>query len=166
MKKRIVIPLAVAVIFLALGAYFTHRAYRQFMTIEIVNIDPHCTVYLGGGGNSLVLTSEDNAKTLLVDTKMGIAARQLKQYIKNSDVVLVNTHNHRDHVEGNSLYQHAELIAGAYTPQEWFHGARQSRYPNETLQPGEEKNHYDWIGNRSYSQHGKSPYNQRRRRIL
>jgi len=139
MKKRFIIPIAVALIFLAAGAFFARKAYRQYMTIETIQIDPHCTIYLGGGGNSLGLTSDDGKKTLLIDTKMGIAAKELKKEITSSEVILVNTHNHRDHVEGNSLYIKAQLIAGAYTPQQWFQGSKNARYPDETIKPGEEK---------------------------
>lgn len=139
MKKRFMIPIAVAVIFLATGAFFSYKAYRQYMTIETIRIDPYCTVYLGGGGNSMALIAEDHSKTLLVDTKMGIAAKELKKEITDTNVIIVNTHNHRDHVEGNALYLHAKLIAGAYTPQDWFRGAKTGRYPDETVNTGEEK---------------------------
>jgi len=133
------IALVVTLCFLAIGAYFARRAYRHYMTIETIHLDPQCTIYLGGGGNSLGLTSEDGTTTLLVDTKMGIASRELKKEITSSTVILVNTHSHRDHVEGNALYGHSRLIAGAYTPRQWFQGARNGRYPDETIKPGEEK---------------------------
>jgi glyoxylase-like metal-dependent hydrolase (beta-lactamase superfamily II) len=70
---------------------------------------------------------------------MGIAARELKKNIISSTVILVNTHFHRDHVEGNSLYAKAHLIAGAYTPQQWLKGAGKARYPDEIIRPNEEK---------------------------
>lgn len=139
MKKNLIIAILVVIIFLGIGAFFTRRAYHRYMTIEAIFLDPKCTIYLGGGGNSLALTSEDGATILLVDTKMKIAAKELRKAITAPTVILVNTHNHRDHTEGNALFENARLIAGAYTPEQWRQGNASSRYPDETVKPNEEK---------------------------
>ena len=72
------------------------------MKVETIQYDPQLTIYLGGGGNSVVLTSEDGSAAFIVDTKMRGAAEMLRDKIKAKDITIVNTHDHFDHVGGNS----------------------------------------------------------------
>ena len=58
MKKNLVIAVLVVIIFLGIGAFFTRRAYHRYMTIEAIFLDPKCTIYLGGGGNSFAIYNE------------------------------------------------------------------------------------------------------------
>jgi cyclase len=97
------------------------------------------TIYIGGGGNSIVLTSEDGTKALIVDTKMGGAAKDLMKSVKAGEIIIVNTHSHSDHTSGNSLYPSAKIIAGAYTREQWDIDSDKSRYPDILLKSGEEK---------------------------
>jgi cyclase len=98
------------------------------------------TVYLGGGGNSIVLTSEDGSQALVVDTKMRSAAKKLRDEVKAAEITIVNTHAHYDHTGGNALYPSAKIISGAYTNEQWDNDSKKtSRYPDLALKPGEEK---------------------------
>jgi glyoxylase-like metal-dependent hydrolase (beta-lactamase superfamily II) len=138
MKK---IRKAVAMIiaaFVAAGILFCWHGYRRYMAVEAVPVDPLCTLYSGGGGNSLVLVSADGSTALVVDTNMGSAAKKLRAGVKAADITIVNTHLHADHTGGNSLFTNAKIIAGAYTREQWTHFNRHSRYPDQTLKPGEE----------------------------
>jgi glyoxylase-like metal-dependent hydrolase (beta-lactamase superfamily II) len=127
------VALIIAVLFL-----IGRSSYNKFMQVEAVPIDKNLTVYLGGGGNSVVLTSDDGNQALIVDTKMNAAAKTLASSVKAGEVTIVNTHYHRDHVDGNHLYPGATLIAGAYAPEQWKAMAASSKYPDRVVKPGQD----------------------------
>ncbi len=138
MKKYLIIAgFAIVVVMCVAGISF-RKIYRHFMAVETVRYDPQLTIYLGGGGNSIVLTSEDGSKALVVDTKMGGAAKKLRDAVRAKDITVVNTHLHRDHTGGNTLYPDAKIISGAYTQEQWKANANDNRYPDETVKPNEE----------------------------
>lgn len=140
MKKILFIVFLLIVIIVAVGGFYFWKIYQQFAYVETVQLDPQLTVYLGGGSNSIVLTSEDGSKALIVDTKMRRAAKELRDTVKADDITIVNTHAHFDHVGGNALYPSAKIISGAYTEEQWDNDSRKkSRYPDLALKPGEEK---------------------------
>ena len=137
-KVLLIIGLTILVVIAAGGIYFW-KFYQDFIKVETVSYDPQLTIYLGGG-NSIVLISEDGASALIVDTKMRGAAQTLKNQVKAKDVTIVNTHDHFDHVGGNALYPQAKIIAGEYTKEQWDEDSgKTSRYPDVTLKSGEEK---------------------------
>ena len=125
-----------ALIFLA--GLFIFLGYQKFMSIDAVEYDPYLEILLGGGGNSVILTSEDGTQALVVDTKMGGAAKKIRKSVKAGALIVVNTHFHGDHTGGNALYSEAKLIAGAYTKKQWASMTKSGRYPDETFKPGEE----------------------------
>ena len=140
MKKVLLIVVFLIVVIIAVGGFYFWKIYQQFGKVETIQLDPQLTVYLGGGGNSIVLTSEDGSKALVVDTKMRSAAKKLRDEVKASQIIIVNTHAHYDHTGGNALYPTAEIISGAYTKEQWDDDSRKtSRYPDVVLKPGEEK---------------------------
>ena len=139
MKKVLQIVGLLIVVVIAAGGIYLWQSYQSFMKVETIQYDPQLTIYLGGG-NSVVLTSEDGSTALVVDTKLRGAAEILREKIKAKDITIVNTHDHYDHTDGNSLYLQAKIIAGAYTKQQWQDDAgKASRYPDITLKIGEEK---------------------------
>jgi glyoxylase-like metal-dependent hydrolase (beta-lactamase superfamily II) len=140
MKKFLLIICLLIVTCLIIGGFYYGKINKQFGKVETVQLDPQLTVYLGGGGNSIVLTSEDRSKALVVDTKMGKAAKKLRETVKAADITIVNTHAHFDHTGGNSLYPSAKIISGAYTSEQWNKETKKtSRYPDVVLKPGEEE---------------------------
>jgi glyoxylase-like metal-dependent hydrolase (beta-lactamase superfamily II) len=139
MKKVLLIIGLIIVIVIAAGGIYFWKSYQNFMKVEAIVYDPRLTIYLGAG-NSIVLTSEDGSSALIVDTKMRRAAETLKNYVKAKDIIIVNTHDHFDHVGGNALYPQVKIIAGEYTKEQWNQDSNQSsRYPDVTLTRGEEK---------------------------
>jgi len=135
MKKILLIVGLIFAIIVAAGGVYLYRGYQKFMTVETIVLDPQLTLYLGGG-NSIVLTSEDGLSALVVDTKMRGAAETLRNYVKAKNVTIVNTHDHFDHVGGNALYPQATIIAGEYTKEQWDKDSHKlSRYPDITLKP-------------------------------
>ena len=128
------------VVVIAAGGLYVWQYYQRFMKVETIQYDPQLTIYLGGGGNSVVFTSEDGSAALVVDTKMKGAAKILREKIKAKDITIINTHDHSDHTGGNALYPQAKIIAGEYTKKQWADEAsKTSRYPDITIKPGEEK---------------------------
>ena len=139
MKKILIIAGAIVLVVVVVTVFLGWQGFRNFMAVETVQPDPQLKILLGGGGNSIVLTSEDGLHALIVDTKMAGAAKTLRNCVSAGDVTIVNTHFHADHTGGNRLYPGATLIAGAYSQEQWKNGAGKNRYPDETVKPGEEK---------------------------
>jgi glyoxylase-like metal-dependent hydrolase (beta-lactamase superfamily II) len=139
MKKTLIIIALIVVVIIAIGGICFRPFYQKFFAVETITYDPQLTIYIGGGGNSIVFTSEDGAKALIVDTKMKGAAKDLLKSVKAGEIIIVNTHSHYDHSGGNSLYPSAKIIAGAYTREQWNIDSDKSRYPDILLKSGEEK---------------------------
>jgi glyoxylase-like metal-dependent hydrolase (beta-lactamase superfamily II) len=139
MKKALIIIVSIIVVVLAIGVILLRPVYQKLIAVETIKYDPQLTIYTGGGGNSIVLTSEDGTKALIVDTKMGGAAKDLKNSVKAGEIIIASTHSHSDHTGGNSLYPSAKIIAGAYTREQWDIDSGKSRYPDVLLKAGEEK---------------------------
>jgi cyclase len=140
MKKALLIIGLLIVVIIIVGGFYFWKIYQQFAKTETIQLDPQLTIYVGGGANSIVLTSEDGSKALVVDTKMRSAAKKLRETVKASDIMIVNTHAHFDHTGGNALFPSAKIISGAYTNEQWDKESKKtSRYPDVALKPGEEK---------------------------
>jgi glyoxylase-like metal-dependent hydrolase (beta-lactamase superfamily II) len=139
MKKILIISGAVIGGIILVCAILIGIGYFKYMSIDAVKIDPQVKVYVGGGGNSLVLTSKEGDSALVVDTKMGKAAEKMRAKIMARDIIVVNTHVHRDHTGGNKLYPGAYVISGSYTKEQWTDLAAGVRYPDETVGVGETK---------------------------
>lgn len=99
----------------AIGIYLGPMMMK-FMGMKTVVIDPDLRILVGGGGNTVILASPDRQDILLVDTKIPATANKLKQYVDalnpNARITLVNTHDHGDHLGGNTLFPQARLIVG------------------------------------------------------
>jgi len=139
MKKFLKIGGIVLGLIILVMVFLGWQGYRKFMATETIAFDPQLTIVLGGGGNSIVLTSEDGKQALVVDTKMGGAAKNLRKMVTAPNVTVINTHFHRDHLGGNGLYPSAHIIAGAYSQEQWKQMAGKNRYPDETVLAGQEK---------------------------
>jgi glyoxylase-like metal-dependent hydrolase (beta-lactamase superfamily II) len=109
----------VLAIALIIGGLFGGWLYTSFVRQTAVALAPGIHAILGGGGNSLVVESNNHA--LLVDTKFPPGSNSLKKWIDhNVDAPItqvVNTHYHYDHTEGNILYPEAQIIAYKTVPQ-------------------------------------------------
>jgi glyoxylase-like metal-dependent hydrolase (beta-lactamase superfamily II) len=138
MKKILIIAGSLLVFALAIAAIYIYPTYKWVNTVETVNYDPRLTLY-SGGGNSVVLTSEDNSQALIVDTKMMSGARKLREKVTAPEIIIVNTHAHFDHAGGNGLYPNAKIIAGDYTQAQWALESQKAKYPDELVKPGQEK---------------------------
>jgi cyclase len=139
MKKVLIISGVILLLVIVAGILLVFQRVQNVMAVETMQPDPQLKILVGGGGNSIVLTSEDGSQALVVDTKMAGAAKSLRKSVRAGNITVVNTHFHADHISGNPLYPGAKLIAGAYSQEQWKKAAGENRYPDETIRPGEEK---------------------------
>lgn len=143
--KKILKGLVILLILCAVGGgiYFWN-IYQKYMVVHTMQINPELKIIWGGSksGNSIVLSSKDGTSVIVVDTKVGNEAADLKKMvsaINPKNTILVNTHAHWDHTEGNILFEKAKLIGGADNREYWKNASKSSRYPDITLKPNEEK---------------------------
>jgi cyclase len=136
--KKIGIIIGCIACALVAGFFCLRPTYTWMVAVESLKFDPQLTVYLGAG-NSIVLTSKNNSKALIVDTKMMGAAKRLRADVSADAITIVNTHAHVDHSGGNDLYPSAKIISGEYSKDQWALESKKGRYPDETLKSGEER---------------------------
>lgn len=138
--KKIMLGIGLLIIIaVAAGGLYVWSAYSSYMKVKVIEYDPLLKIYIGGG-NSIVLTSEDGKSALIVDTKRRDAAKELRGHVYARNITIINTHFHHEHTGGNALYPGARIIAGDYTQKQWERElGRSVRYPDFTLKPGEEE---------------------------
>jgi glyoxylase-like metal-dependent hydrolase (beta-lactamase superfamily II) len=92
--------------------------YRAYMRPERVTLAPGVDMITAGGGNSLVV--KDGADLLVLDTKFPPAAGWLSDRVGDDygrANVVVNTHYHYDHTQGNTDYPGARIYAQRVVPE-------------------------------------------------
>lgn len=104
-----VLLLLILILAASVGGWF----YVSFLRPGYIEIAPGVTAITAGGGNSLVV--EDGKDVLLVDTKFPPASDWLRKWIANKTnkpvTMVVNTHYHYDHTQGNINYSTAKIFA-------------------------------------------------------
>jgi cyclase len=108
--KRVLKVVGVLLLLVAGGIGFM---VWKFTRTEKVAIDDRLFTILGGGGNTLVLTSDEGA--LVVDTKFAWPASALKKEVEAATgkpvKMVIDTHHHIDHTHGNPKFPGAEFVA-------------------------------------------------------
>jgi glyoxylase-like metal-dependent hydrolase (beta-lactamase superfamily II) len=103
----------------------------------MIELDESLRIYLGGGCNSVVLTSKDKKDAVVVDTKWFRSAKKLREDIIAPNVTIINTHFHLDHARGNALYPFATVISGDTNWKQWDFDTNHSKRPDTILRPGD-----------------------------
>ncbi len=92
---------------ICLTAFMSGCAMQRFLRIDERAIDGGLWFFLGGGGNSLVLTHGSQA--FLVDTKFGEASQTLRHRVEDDLAKTVRrallTHSHADHAGGLERFE-------------------------------------------------------------
>jgi glyoxylase-like metal-dependent hydrolase (beta-lactamase superfamily II) len=91
--------------------------YRAYMRPERVSLAPGVEVITAGGGNSLVV--KDGGDVLVLDTKFPPASGWLGGRVADDygrATLVVNTHYHYDHTQGNTDYPGARIYAHRAVP--------------------------------------------------
>jgi glyoxylase-like metal-dependent hydrolase (beta-lactamase superfamily II) len=105
-----------------IGVYFFKAKKLFYSDARIVRPDSLLTLYMGGGGNSVILNSD--SAVLVIDTKMGKQADKLFDLVNNmadgKKIYVVNTHSDNDHTGGNSKYKGSTIITGKVDTDYWI----------------------------------------------
>ena len=117
MKKKIFISIGIALLVIIIGAIVIFYPAIRFMTQkEIVPLDQSLTLMLGGGGNSGIIIGD--SAVVVVDTKMMSGSEDLYKLAKEKagqkPIIVINTHYHKDHVNGNKFYKGSKIYIGSY----------------------------------------------------
>jgi glyoxylase-like metal-dependent hydrolase (beta-lactamase superfamily II) len=131
----IILVVSVATAF-TLYLIYLRPVMKKMEQTSVIQYDKELTIVLGGGGNSGILVSD--SLVIVIDTKMNKAAEELSKTVKNlagrKPILVVNTHDHSDHSNGNIYYKGQSIIAGAnYTPEGWSKDASEETMPTEWL---------------------------------
>jgi len=113
------------------------RPFMEKMKETAVNqYDKNLTLVMGGGGNSGILVAD--SLVLVIDTKMNDAAKKFHQMAVDiagkRPIVVINTHIHSDHTEGNKYFAGNTIIAGGdYKKADWIKANGEVGMPTEWL---------------------------------
>lgn len=139
--KKVLKWIGIAVLVLAVAGFSFYLIYLQPVLNKMkhtteIQYDKNLTLVLGGGGNSGILVSD--SLVIVIDTKMNEAAKQLSKKVKelagSKPILVINTHIHTDHSEGNKFYHGATIVAGGnYTEAEWLNEAGKETMPTKWL---------------------------------
>ena len=114
--------------------------YRSYLRPAEVSLAPGVEVVTGGGGNSLIV--RDGTDLMIVDTKFPPGSDWLRKRIDKLEApvtIVVNTHYHYDHTQGNTNYPSARIYAYKTVPElmkkrdgDWWNN-HQSGIPTELV---------------------------------
>jgi glyoxylase-like metal-dependent hydrolase (beta-lactamase superfamily II) len=143
----------VVVFFIAIGAIlymvYLRPVMKKMEHTEVINYNKNLTIVLGGGGNSGILVSD--SLVVVIDSKMGDQAQEFHETVMklagNKPILIINTHIHNDHSEGNKYFKGQHILAGGnYTkdlwikesgvetmPTDWLVGSQQIKLNNDTV---------------------------------
>jgi cyclase len=115
--KKILIGIALILVLLITGgSIYLYPVYTFFFQTETQILDKDLTFLLGGGGNSGILVTDK--AVVVIDTKMGGDAESLfklaREKAKGKTILVINTHYHGDHVNGNHFYKGFRIYIGNY----------------------------------------------------
>jgi len=117
MKKKIFISIGIASLVIIIGATVIFYPAIRFMTQKkIVRLDSGLTLMLGGGGNSGIIIGD--SAVVVIDTKMMGSSEDLYKFAKKKagpkPIIVINTHYHKDHVNGNKFFKDSRIYIGSY----------------------------------------------------
>ncbi len=137
--KNILKWFGIVIVVLAAVAFTLYLIYlrpvmKHMEQTSIINYDKNLTIILGGGGNTGILVSD--SLVIVIDSKMSDAAEQLSKTVKelagSKPILVINTHVHKDHSEGNKYYQGQTILAGGnYTRENWIKDAGEETMPTQ-----------------------------------
>lgn len=115
--KKILNGVVIAIIvLLAAFVIYMYPSYHFFFQKEIIQYDKNLIIIRGGGGNSGILITD--SAIVVIDTKMGGNAEKLSKMAKEKagqkKIIVINTHYHGDHINGNKFYKGSKIFIGNY----------------------------------------------------
>jgi cyclase len=101
---------------LVIAIVVIYPTYRFYFSKKTIQVDDKLTIIKGGGGNSGLLVTD--SAIVVIDTKMAGPAKKLydlaKEKAGKKPIIVINTHFHGDHSNGNYLYIGCKKYIGAY----------------------------------------------------
>ena len=91
--------------------------YLEYMRPTRITLAPGVDAVLAGGGNSLIV--KDGSELMVLDTKFPPASDWLRKTVADDFgpvTIVVDTHYHYDHTQGNSNYPQAKIYAYKTVP--------------------------------------------------
>lgn len=117
-----IILLVIILLGIVLSTLYFPAMKKLYYGNAVIRPDTALTIYLGGGGNTVVFNSD--SAVLVIDTKYGKSAESLHGEVEalrnGKPVVIVNTHSDLDHTGGNPLYKNAKIISGKLDEDYWI----------------------------------------------
>jgi len=115
-KRILLITGIVLIVIIVIGLVYIYPSYKFFFTKGTVAVDKDLTIIRGGGGNSGILVTD--SAVVVVDTKMGKDAEKLlnmaREKAGSKKIIVINTHYHGDHVNGNKSFEGYDIYIGGY----------------------------------------------------
>ena len=115
-KKILIIAGGVLIVILTTAFIIVYPFFRFYYASGSHRLDHGLTIIQGGGGNSGIL--ETDSAVVVIDTKMGGDAPKLHdsavRLAHGRKIIVINTHYHGDHTNGNHLYKGCEIYIGNY----------------------------------------------------
>ncbi len=108
----------ILILLLVLAAPIPLWFYVEYMRPTQIALAPGVDVVTAGGGNSLIV--KDGADLMLLDTKFPPASDWLRKRIADDFGpvnIVVDTHYHYDHTQGNTNYPQAKIYAYKTVPE-------------------------------------------------
>ncbi len=94
---------------------YMYPFYHFFFTAETIEIDKDLSVLSGAGNTGILVT---DSAVVVIDTKMGSMAKDLfklaKEKAGNKKIIVINTHFHGDHINGNQYFISCPIYIGSY----------------------------------------------------
>jgi len=117
MIKKILIGLLIIVVIIIAGfLIFVYPTFSKMLKTQTIKCDDSLTLVLGGGGNSGILVTD--SAVVVIDTKMMKPAEKLAEKVKKiagkKKIIVINTHFHPDHINGNKFYPGSQIYIGNY----------------------------------------------------
>ncbi len=122
LKTLGIILLIIILLVIIIAAIYYPTMKKLYFGDSVIRPDSALTIYLGGGGNSVVF--ESDSAILVIDTKYGKSGEKLHSLVESlaagKKIIIVNTHSDLDHTGGNPLYTKAEIISGKVDEDYWI----------------------------------------------
>ncbi len=116
--KKILLYLGALIVFaIIVLVIYMFPFYHFFFTSESTVIDKNLTMVSGAGNSGILVT---DSAVVVIDTKMFSLAKDLYKMAKekagSKKIIVINTHLHGDHTNGNHLYNGSKIYIGGYDP--------------------------------------------------
>jgi cyclase len=114
--KKILVYLGILILVCMLVLLiYMYPFYQFFFTPKVSDLDKDLIMMTGAGNSGILVT---DSAVVVIDTKMGSMAKKLHELALekagNKKIIVINTHFHGDHLNGNSVFKGCPIYIGGY----------------------------------------------------